>query len=286
MKKKRMFFLKSRRTNSERLPSGLDHFAKKINPLAGWEDLILPDQQKATLKQIVLQMRHHDKVYTDWGFASKYSRNFGISALFYGESGTGKTMASEALAKELHLDLYRVDLSQVVNKYIGETEKNLKRIFDAAEDSGAILLFDEADALFGKRSEVKDSHDRYANIEVYYLLQRMETYRGLTILTANKKTAIDEAFIRRNRFVVLFPIPDATQREEIWKRIFPKETPVESIDEKKLAKFPITGGNIRNIALNAAFIAADKGAPVDMSHILQAAKMEYTETDKPKGNID
>lgn len=281
-----MFSRKNRKMDSEQLPSRLENMARQITPLAKWNELILPELQKTTLEQIIMQMRHHKKVYEDWGFAAKTSRGSGVVALFIGESGTGKTMAAEAIANELKLDLYRIDLSQVVNKYIGETEKNLKRIFDAAEEGGSILLFDEADALFGTRTEVKDSHDRYANIEVYYFLQLMETYKGLTILKANKKTAIDEAFIRRMRFVVLFPIPDAAQREEIWKRIFPKETPLESVDEKKLAKFPITGGNICNIALNAAFIAADKGVPVNMSHILQAAKMEFTVTDKPIGNIE
>jgi SpoVK/Ycf46/Vps4 family AAA+-type ATPase len=174
----------------------------------------------------------------------------------------------------------------VVNKYIGETEKNLKRIFDAAEEGGAILLFDEADALFGKRSEVKDSHDRYANIEVSYLLQRMEAYRGLAILTTNMKSAMDKAFLRRIRFVVQFPFPDVAQREEIWHRIFPEDTPTENLNEKKLARLNITGGNIRNIALNAAFIAADKGEPVRMSHISQAARSEYAKMEKPMSTIE
>src|SRR5690606_16595042 len=193
------------------------------------------------------------KVYFDWGFAGKSSRGLGISALFAGESGTGKTMASEVLANELNLDLYRIDLSQVVNKYIGETEKNLKKIFDAAEGSGAILLFDEADALFGKRSEVKDSHDRYSNIEVSYLLQKMEEYRGLAILTTNMKNALDKAFLRRIRFVVQFPFPDSKMRTEIWKRTFPRETPREELDFLKLGALNIPGGNIRNIAINASF---------------------------------
>src|SRR4030095_10947288 len=166
-------------------------------------------------------VKHRLAVYDTWGFAAQGARGLGISALFAGESGTGKTMAAEVLANELHLDLYRIDLASTVSKYIGETEKNLGRVFDAAEDSGAILLFDEADALFGKRSEVRDSHDRYANIEVSYLLQRMEAYRGLAILTTNLKTALDQAFQRRLRFVVQFPFPDERYRAAIWQRVFP-----------------------------------------------------------------
>jgi len=185
------------------------------------------------------------------------------------------------LAKILDLDLYRIDLSSVVNKYIGETEKNLRRLFDAAEDSGVVLFFDEADALFGKRSEVKDSHDRYANIEVSYLLQRMEAYRGLAILTTNLKTALDTAFLRRLRFIVQFPFPDAMQRAEIWRRIFPAETPLANLDINKLARLNIAGGNIRNIALHAAFLAADEGAHVTMSHLLRAARSEYAKLEKP-----
>ena len=190
-------------------------------------------------------------------------------------------MAAEVLASDLRLDLYRIDLSQVVSKYIGETEKNLRRVFDAAEEGGAILLFDEADALFGKRSEVKDSHDRYANIEVSYLLQRMEAYRGLAILTTNMKSALDQAFLRRIRFVVQFPFPDAGQRAEIWRRIFPAATPLDGLDFNRLARLNVAGGNICNIALNAAFLAADAGEPVRMQHLLQAARSEYAKLEKP-----
>jgi SpoVK/Ycf46/Vps4 family AAA+-type ATPase len=179
------------------------------------------------------------------------------------------------------LDLYRIDLSQVVSKYIGETEKNLRRIFDAAEAGGVVLLFDEADALFGKRSEVKDSHDRYANIEVSYLLQRMETYRGLAILTTNQKSALDSAFLRRLRFVVQFPFPDAAGRAEIWRRVFPAETPTESLDPVRLARLTVAGGTIRNIALSAAFLAAEAKEPVRMSHLLRAARGEYVKLEKP-----
>jgi SpoVK/Ycf46/Vps4 family AAA+-type ATPase len=226
-------------------------------------------------------VRRAHTVYETWGFARKGSRGLGISALFAGASGTGKTMAAEVLANELRLDVYRIDLAQVVSKYIGETEKNLRRIFDAAEQSGAILLFDEADALFGKRSEVKDSHDRYANIEVSYLLQRMEDYRGLAVLTTNMKTALDQAFLRRIRFLIQFPFPDAAQRAEIWRRIFPTETPTQDLEHALLARLNIAGGNIRSIALNAAFRAADDGTPVRMAHLRHAAQNEYAKLEKP-----
>jgi SpoVK/Ycf46/Vps4 family AAA+-type ATPase len=207
-------------------------------------------------------------------------RSLGISALFSGNSGTGKSLAAEVLANELNLDLYRIDLSGVVSKYIGETEKNLRRVFDAAENSGAILLFDEADALFGARSEVKDSHDRYANVEVSYLLQRMEAYSGLAILTTNLKNAIDAAFLRRLRFVVNFPFPDQAMRAEIWQRAFPAHLPAEGLDCTRLAQLGVAGGSIRNIALNAAFIAADSGEPLQMRHLLRAARSEYAKLEK------
>jgi hypothetical protein len=261
--------------------SRLDDLAQHIEPAAGWQDIVLPDHQRMTLRDIASHVRQRATVYRAWGFGAKGERGLGISALFAGGSGTGKTMAAEVLARELNLDLYRIDLSQVVSKYIGETEKNLRRVFDAAEEGGSILLFDEADALFGKRSEVKDSHDRYANIEVSYLLQRMETYRGLAILTTNLKDAIDTAFMRRIRFIVQFPFPEAAHRREIWSKIFPVQTPVEGIDFDKLARLNVPGGNIRNIALNAAFLAADLGEPVRMSHLLRAAAAEYAKLGKP-----
>jgi SpoVK/Ycf46/Vps4 family AAA+-type ATPase len=195
-------------------------------------------------------------------------------------------MAAEVMANELHLDLYRIALSSVVSKYIGETEKNLRRVFDAAEDSGAVLLFDEADALFGKRSEVRDSHDRYANIEVSYLLQRMEAYRGLAILTTNMKAALDTAFQRRLRFVVQFPFPDQEHREAIWRNIFPAATPVRNLDYGRLARLHVAGGNIRNIALNAAFLAAEAGESVGMSHLLQAAHSEAGKRERPLSDAE
>jgi SpoVK/Ycf46/Vps4 family AAA+-type ATPase len=259
----------------------LDDLAQRIEPVADWDDLVLPEAQRLLLREIASHVRQRTTVYGTWGFSTKGARGLGISALFAGASGTGKTLAAEVLAHELRLDLYRIDLSSVVSKYIGETEKNLRRVFDAAEAGGAILLFDEADALFGKRSEVKDSHDRYANIEVSYLLQRMEIYRGLAILTTNLKSALDAAFLRRIRFIVQFPFPDAVQRAEIWQRIFPRRLPAENLDMNKLARLNVTGGNIRNIALNAAFLAADAHEPVRMTHMLRAAYTEYAKLEKP-----
>jgi len=266
--------------------SRLDDLAQRLEPVASWQELVLPEAQKIILHQISAHAKNRLTVYQKWGFAGKSSRGLGISALFAGESGTGKTMAAEVLAQELHLDLYRIDLSAVVNKYIGETEKNLRRLFDAAEDSGAILLFDEADALFGKRSEVRDSHDRYANIEVSYLLQRMEAYWGLAILTTNMKSALDTAFLRRLRFVVQFPFPDAARREAIWRNIFPEATPIADIDYAKLAKLNVSGGNIRNIALSAAFLAAEAREPVRMSHLLQAAHSEAGKRERPLSDAE
>jgi AAA+ superfamily predicted ATPase len=264
----------------------IDELAQRIEPVAGLDDVVLPEAQKQVLREIALQVRHRDRVYRSWGFASLGARGLGISALFTGESGTGKTMASEALARELQLDLYRIDLSQVVNKYIGETEKNLKRIFDAAEEGGAILLFDEADALFGKRSEVRDSHDRYSNIEVSYLLQRMEAYAGLAVLTTNMKSALDTSFFRRIRFVVQFPYPETVYRAAIWRRVFPAGTPVRDLDPEKLARLSVPGGNIRNIAINAAFLAAGEDQPVQMRHILRAARQEYDKLERGLSNSE
>ena len=266
--------------------AGLEGLARRIEPAATWADLVLPDSQVTTLRQIVSHVRQRMKVYEEWGFAAKCSRGLGISALFSGESGTGKTMAAEVLASDLGLDLYRIDLASIVSKYIGETEKNLRRIFDAAENCGAILLFDEADALFGKRSEVKDSHDRYANIEVSYLLQEMEAYRGLAILTTNLKNALDPAFQRRLRFSVQFPFPDVHMRERIWRAAFPARTPLQLIDYAKLAQLGVPGGGIRNIAMNAAFIAAESDTPVGMHHLLQAARSEATKRERPYSDTE
>lgn len=266
--------------------ASMEGLAQRIEARAGWDDLVLPSAPLALLHDIARHLRWRSKVYGVWGFAAKESRGLGISALFAGVSGTGKTMAAEVLANELALDLYRIDLASVVSKYIGETEKNLRRLFDAAEESGAVLLFDEADALFGKRSEVKDSHDRYANIEVSYLLQRMESYRGLAILTTNIKQNIDEAFLRRIRFVVDFPFPGMAERTEIWRRAFPAATPTDALDPARLARLSVAGGNIRNIAINTAFIAADLGVAVNMKHVMEAARAEYVKLGRSLGGAE
>ena len=259
----------------------LDDLAQRVVSPATWDDLVLAETEKQTLREIAVTARQRARVYEEWGFGAKVgARGLGLSVLFSGPSGTGKTMAAECLANDLCLDLYRIDLAGVVSKYIGETEKNLRRIFEAAEYGGAVLLFDEADALFGKRSEVKDSHDRYANIEVSYLLQCMETYRGLAILTTNIKDALDAAFLRRLRFVVSFTFPEAAERECIWRGVFPQATPIKDLDWKQLAQMNIAGGSIRNIALGAAFLAADEGVPVAMSHLNRAAVREYTKLEQ------
>jgi hypothetical protein len=259
----------------------LDSLAQRLEAKATWDDLVLPEESMGLLRQIAGQVRQRHRVYESWGFAQKMNRGFGISALFAGESGTGKTMAAEVIANELALNLYRIDLSAVVSKYIGETEKNLARLFDAAEMGGAILLFDEADALFGKRGEVKDSHDRYANIEINYLLQRIEAFTGLAILTTNMKTAVDAAFMRRLRFVVNFQFPGIPERAVMWQRALPSQTPVADLDFTRLARLTLTGGSIHNIALNAAFKAAENGQMVTMPALMAAARMELRKLDKP-----
>jgi SpoVK/Ycf46/Vps4 family AAA+-type ATPase len=245
-----------------------------------FEDLVLPRAQLNALREITHHLRHRDRVYTEWGFADKSTRGLGLCALFAGESGTGKTLAAEAIANEAGLDLYQIDLATVVSKYIGETEKNLRRLFDAAERGGTILFFDEADALFGKRSEVKDSHDRYANIEINYLLQRMEAFSGLAILATNMKSALDAAFSRRLRFVLDFPFPSVKERKLIWQKALPTETPKTDLDYERLAKLNISGGNIHSIALNAAFIAAQNGQTVTMSTLMIAARAELKKLDR------
>jgi hypothetical protein len=261
---------------------GLDDVAQRIEPRASRAPLILPEAQTELLRSIAMHVRRRSEVYEGWGFRDRATRGLGVSALFHGPSGVGKTFAAESLAGDLGLDLYRIDLSAAVSKYIGETEKNLRRIFDAAEQSGAILLFDEADALFGRRSEVSDSHDRYANIEVSYLLQRMEQYRGLAILTTNLKSALDPAFLRRLRFVVPFPFPSAADRARIWNGAFPTGVPVDpGVDYAKLARLAVSGGNISNIALDAAFRAADESTAVSMRHLLAAARAECAKLEKP-----
>ncbi|MFG3055782.1 ATP-binding protein [Kitasatospora sp. NPDC048239] len=262
----------------------LDLLAQRLEIRARREDLVLPAVITEQLDRIRDQVRHRAVVYEDWGVARRTARGLGITALFAGESGTGKTTTAEVLARELCLDLYRIDLSAVMSKYIGETEKNLRRLFDAAERGGAILFFDEADALYGRRSEVRDSHDRYANVQVGYLLQRMEAYRGLAILATNMKGALDQAFTRRLRFVLDFPFPGPAEREAIWRRAFAPGVATD-LDPARLARFGLAGGSIHNIAMNATFAAAGGvGAGVggrsggrrvvDMPTVLAALRME------------
>jgi hypothetical protein len=259
----------------------IDDLATRIEAHVGWDDLILPERQKEQLRELERNVAHRFTVYQRWGFAGSGERGLGVAALFAGGSGTGKTLAAEVLAGALDLDLYRIDLSAVTSKYIGETEKHLRRLFDEAEESGAILLFDEADALFGKRSEVRDSHDRFANIEISYLLQRIENYAGLAILTTNMKEALDGAFLRRLRFVVDFPFPDKAQRLEMWRRAFPEATPTEGLRPEALAGLNVSGGMIRSIALGAAFLAASEGGPVTMARIAAAAKAACARMGRP-----
>jgi hypothetical protein len=269
-----------------RARASLDGLAQRIEPTATRRELVLPAESTELLDELAGQVRNRATVYERWGFGAGGRRGLGIGALFTGPSGTGKTMAAEVLAGELRLDLFRIDLSGVVSKYIGETEKNLRRVFDAAEEGGMLLFFDEADALFGRRSEVKDSHDRYANIEVNYLLQRMEAYRGVAVLATNLKAALDPAFLRRIRFVVTFPFPDTPSRAEIWRRVFPAGTPTAGLDPERLARLAVTGGSIRNIAVNAAFMAAGASEPVGMHHLLRAARIEFAKLERPLPEAD
>lgn len=255
----------------------LAKLARKMEPKFAWEDIVLPSDQLAQLWEICAQARFRHLVYGAWGFDRKLSLGKGLNVLFAGPPGTGKTMAAEVIARELHLDLFRIDLSQIVSKYIGETEKNLERIFTAAEDSNAILFFDEADALFGKRSEVRDSHDRYANIEIAYLLQKMEEYEGISVLATNMRHHLDDAFVRRLQVIIEFPFPDENHRRRIWEVAFPAETPrAADVDFGWLAReVPLAGGNIRNMALAAAFYAASDGGIVHMKHLWHAARREH-----------
>ena len=255
-------------------------------PRARWDDIVLPPNETALLHRIADQVAWRGTVYRDWGFAERMSRGLGISELFAGATGTGKTMAAEVLANHLRLDLFRIDLSAVVSKWLGETEANLRRLFDAAEDGGAILFFDEADALFGKRTEVKDSHDRYANIEINYLLQRMESYSGLAILATNMKSALDQAFLRRLRIVLDFPYPGAVERKAMWQKAFPAGTPTADLDFDRLARINVTGGHIAVIALNAAFQAAQQGGRVTMPILFNAARLELRKLARPINERD
>ncbi|MGB3243260.1 MAG: ATP-binding protein [Sulfitobacter sp.] len=264
----------------ERGGHGLEALATRIVPRFGWDDLIVPSRIRFDLKAIADQMRHRATVYDDWGFSQRLAAGRGITALFAGPSGTGKSMAAEVIAGALGLDLYKVDLSRLVSKYIGETEKNLRRVFDAAEQTGACLFLDEADAVLGKRSAVKDSHDRHANIEVSYLLQRMESFAGLCLLATNLKNNLDAAFLRRLRFVIDIPLPDQGDRLRIWKGAIPPGVPTGKLDFAALSRLDISGGSIVVIAVNAAFLAAAEGAPMSMDHIAQATHGEYRKHDR------
>jgi AAA+ superfamily predicted ATPase len=282
------------RLEGDRVPVGFAHIlrgaragadqhlgalAAKVARGQGWDDLVLTPGTRGRVDEFTIAIRQRHVVFAEWGFGARLGHSGSLVALFAGASGTGKTMTAGVIAAELDIDLYKVDLSGLVSKYIGETEKNLEKIFQAAEQSGAILLFDEADALFGKRSQVNDSKDRYANMEVSYLLQRMEQYNGLSILTTNYRSALDQAFVRRLRFIVQFPFPQKDERARIWRSTLPQQMPVEALDYDKLARLEIPGGIIRSIAVNAAFHAAadDK---LQMRHIRRAAQEEFIKSEK------
>jgi hypothetical protein len=257
---------------------GLAELAAALDRVFTWDDLVLPDRQLEVLHSVSAFLRHRDLVLSEWGYERTVARNQGLKVLFAGESGTGKTMAAQVLAADLGLDLFRIDLATTVSKYIGETEKNLDRIFAAAEGSNAILFFDEADALFGRRSDVRDSHDRYANIEVAYLLQRMDSYPGAVILATNFRQNIDDAFLRRLDFLVDFPFPEPADRLRIWRLVLPGQAPTAGdVDLEFLAnQFKLAGGNIRNASLAAAFLAADEAAPIGMRHLVRGVALEYS----------
>ncbi len=260
----------------------LGSLALKVKSIHTWEDLVLPRLTSQRIKEIAFAIKNRHIVYSDWGFEQRIASGTGLKSLFAGASGTGKTMAAGVIARELELDLYKIDLSGIVSKYIGETEKNLDRIFRAAQSSNAILFFDEADALFGKRSEVRDAHDRYANIEVAYLLQKIEDYEGVVILATNLSKNIDEAFSRRMHYVVEFPLPDERHREKLWRAMFPSQTPLgQDVDFQFLArKFPVAGGDIRNVALDAAFLAAQDGKVVTMTQLARALARQMVKQGK------
>ena len=261
---------------------GLANMARKIQTYYSWDDIVLPDDQKAQLKEICGYFENIPLVFGQWGFQSKTNLGKGLTILFAGPSGTGKTMASEIMAGALGLDLYKIDLASLVSKYIGETEKNLDAVFNEAEDSNSILFFDEADAIFGKRSEVRDAHDRYANVEVSYLLQKMEEYQGIVILATNFRRNMDDAFVRRLQFAVEFPFPEEQYRLQIWERVFPREAPLEEdIDLRFLARqLKLSGGNIKNIAVAGAFLAAQASSSIGMEQVMWATKREYQKMGK------
>lgn len=268
----------------------LDRKAVRIEPRYTWDDIVLPDEQKELLRSACNQVKYRSLVYGEWGFERKLAYGKGLSMLYAGPPGTGKTMSAQVVASELRMELYKIDLSQVISKYIGETEKNLHEIFLEARKSNAILFFDETDALFGKRSEVKDAHDKYANIETAYLLQKMEEYQGISILATNLLNNIDEAFLRRIHYVIQFPFPDAEYREKIWRATIPPETPLsDDVDFRRLAQtYEIAGGNIKNVVLSAAFLAAETGEPVGMRHFVRAIRHELQKSGKiiPRSELE
>lgn len=269
----------------------VDGLAQRIDAKATWSDLVLADDRVQLLEQIRNQVRGRWRVYDDWGLADTMNRGLGISALFTGGPGTGKTMAAEVIANDLQLDLFRVDLSSVADKYIGVAEKRLRRLFDAFEECGAILFFDECDALFAKRTEVKDSHARYANFGTSYLLQRLESYRGLCILATNNRGALDSAFFRRFRFLITFSMPTLIERKQMWQKMLPvenadvpgKRIPTKALDYDRLAQLPLSGGNIHSVIVNAAFRAANRteNIHVTMRDVLSAARDEFVKLERP-----
>lgn len=261
----------------------LRELARKITPVYTWDDIVLPADLKDQLRELCNFVRYRSVVFDDWGFGRKLSLGKGLAAIFAGPSGTGKTMAAEIVGHELHLDLYKIDLSSVVSKYIGDTEKNLARVFREAQDSQGILFFDEADALFGKRSQVQDAHDRYANIEVSHLLQELDQHEGIVILATNLMKNIDEAFLRRIAFRVAFPFPDVSDRERLWQTLWPRQLPRDSnVDVRFLARqFKLTGGQVKNVLVAAAFLAAADGRSVSMEHLVRGIKREYNKIGKP-----
>ena len=266
----------------------LGGLARKIETPFTWSDIVLPEGQLVQLREIATHAKRSQIVFENWGYGRTFAYGRGIAALFEGQSGTGKTMAASIIGRALGLDVYQIDLSCVVSKYIGETEKNLSLIFSEAQDSNAVLFFDEADALFGKRSEVKDAHDRYANIETAYLLQRMEEYSGIVILATNMKQNLDEAFVRRMRFIIHFPFPNDDDRERIWHKVFPGNAPLgEDVNFRWLSrKLKIAGGNIKNISLRAAFLAVERNGQIGMDCVIEAAKRESEKIGKIDGLAD
>ncbi|GGK12247.1 hypothetical protein GCM10008955_01870 [Deinococcus malanensis] len=259
------------RTANRRLMGTL---AERVDARASWQDLILPPSEAGVLRQIAAHVRHRSQVYEQLGMA-RPGRGRALTALFSGPSGTGKTLSAEVLATDLNLDLYRIDLSSTVSKYIGETEKNLRRIFDAADQGGCILLFDEADSVFGKRGEVRDSNDRYANIQVNYLLQRLETFNGLAVLTTNLESSMDVAFMRRIQFVLNFRPPQPAERERLWRLAFPEALDTTGVDFRALAQAEVSGGNIRSIAMNAVFMAVSRNENLSQDLVTEALHLEY-----------